>query len=276
MRDELPVEGADERSRRLESDAAAVQIMTVHVSKGLEFPVVYVPFAWDRWVPDTPAVLRLHDDGGRRVLDVGGPGEGALAALRTRVEKNPQDGEALAGLGAAYLQRVRETSDFSYLPRAETLLHRALAVDSQDPIALLSLSSLAGTRHRFGEALALGRRARAAAPGSARTEGAIADALSELGRYDASFAAVQRMVDLRDWLHTHADDARAYAEAKQHAAQRVSEAVAADSGVDGRRLYNQLKEPVLHWLQRILGDMCDAQVSSTKLAATGSSSRTSA
>ena len=27
--------------------------MTVHVSKGLEFPVVYVPFAWDRWVPDT-------------------------------------------------------------------------------------------------------------------------------------------------------------------------------------------------------------------------------
>ena len=67
------VEGTDERSRRLESDAAAVQIMTVHVSKGLEFPVVYVPFAWDRWVPDNPAVLRLHDDEGRRVLDVGGP-----------------------------------------------------------------------------------------------------------------------------------------------------------------------------------------------------------
>ena len=39
---------AEDRSRRLESDADAVQIVTVHRSKGLEFPVVYVPFAWDR------------------------------------------------------------------------------------------------------------------------------------------------------------------------------------------------------------------------------------
>ncbi|MGD9526586.1 MAG: UvrD-helicase domain-containing protein, partial [Pseudonocardia sp.] len=35
-----------ERSRRLESDAEAVQIITVHRSKGLEFPVVHLPFAW--------------------------------------------------------------------------------------------------------------------------------------------------------------------------------------------------------------------------------------
>ena len=87
------VEGADERSRRLESDAAAVQIMTVHVSKGLEFPVVYVPFAWDRWIPDTPQVLRLHDDQGRRVLDVGGSGgpgyAGALA--RHLAEESGED-----------------------------------------------------------------------------------------------------------------------------------------------------------------------------------------
>src|SRR3546814_11401046 len=30
-----------ERSRRLDSDAAAVQIMTVWVSKGLQYPIVY-------------------------------------------------------------------------------------------------------------------------------------------------------------------------------------------------------------------------------------------
>ena len=44
-------EGGQERSRRLETDAAAVQVITVHTSKGLEFPVVLVPFAWDRWDP---------------------------------------------------------------------------------------------------------------------------------------------------------------------------------------------------------------------------------
>ena len=48
-REEAAREGGQERSRRLETDAAAVQVITVHTSKGLEFPVVLVPFAWDRW-----------------------------------------------------------------------------------------------------------------------------------------------------------------------------------------------------------------------------------
>ncbi len=63
---------AEERSRRLESDAAAVQVVTIHGSKGLEFPVVYVPYAWDRFVPRDPDPLRLHDDQGQRLVDVGG------------------------------------------------------------------------------------------------------------------------------------------------------------------------------------------------------------
>ena len=64
-----------ERSRRLESDADAVQIVTVHRSKGLEFPVVYLPFAWDRWVNDKPTTLLYHetvDDRPVRKLDIGG------------------------------------------------------------------------------------------------------------------------------------------------------------------------------------------------------------
>jgi exodeoxyribonuclease V beta subunit len=64
---------SEERSRRLESDAEAVQVITVHRSKGLEFPVVYVPFLWDKYVRTSPDPLHLHDPSGARVLDVGGP-----------------------------------------------------------------------------------------------------------------------------------------------------------------------------------------------------------
>ena len=64
----------EERSRRLESDAKAVQVLTVHRSKGLQFPVVYAPYLWSRWVPTDPDPLKLHDDTGARVLDVGSRG----------------------------------------------------------------------------------------------------------------------------------------------------------------------------------------------------------
>ncbi|PFG41812.1 exodeoxyribonuclease V beta subunit [Isoptericola jiangsuensis] len=90
---EAKVDFDEERSRRLETDAAAVQVVTVHASKGLEFGVVYVPYAWDRWEPTTPDVLRFHDDHGQRTLHVGGPASpGYDAALdRSRAEEAGED-----------------------------------------------------------------------------------------------------------------------------------------------------------------------------------------
>jgi len=40
---------------RLESDRGLVQIITMHASKGLEYPVVYVPFPWTARKSDVPA-----------------------------------------------------------------------------------------------------------------------------------------------------------------------------------------------------------------------------
>lgn len=61
----------DERIVRLESDAGLVQVITVHKSKGLEYPVVLLPFAASCSRDDStaPLLARLHEDG-RRSLDM--------------------------------------------------------------------------------------------------------------------------------------------------------------------------------------------------------------
>ncbi len=40
-------QASEERQLRLESDADAVKVITIHMSKGLEFPIVFCPFNWD-------------------------------------------------------------------------------------------------------------------------------------------------------------------------------------------------------------------------------------
>ena len=67
------LEVASERTRRLDSDAAAVQLVTIHGSKGLQYPVVYLPTLWNRYTGRDPAIPLFHDDEGRRCRDVGGP-----------------------------------------------------------------------------------------------------------------------------------------------------------------------------------------------------------
>ena len=66
--------GNEERSRRLESDAEAVQVLTIHRSKGLEFPIVYYPYLWEpSWISDDdPPIFHDPDAGHERTIDVGG------------------------------------------------------------------------------------------------------------------------------------------------------------------------------------------------------------
>jgi tetratricopeptide (TPR) repeat protein len=128
----------------------------------------------------------------------------AVRDLEAAVRARPRDADALVQLGFAYQLRWRETGDASYLPLSETALERALRVRPGDANAVLGLGSLALIRHEFRLALVYGRRAQRLLVGSARPYGVIGDALVELGRYRAAFAAFERMVSLRPSLASYA------------------------------------------------------------------------
>ena len=66
-------EADEERSRRLESDDEAVQVLTIHRSKGLEFPIVYYPYLWEPGYIPRSGPVAYHDTaaGNARRVDVG-------------------------------------------------------------------------------------------------------------------------------------------------------------------------------------------------------------
>ena len=103
--DEAGQDYAEERSRRLETDAAAVQVITVHASKGLQFPVVLVPFLWDKYTPPSPATIG-YDRDDVRLLHVGGKGSPGYDEARA-AGAAADDGE---GLRLAYVALTRATS----------------------------------------------------------------------------------------------------------------------------------------------------------------------
>lgn len=85
-RDAASAESAGDRQRRLDTDAAAVQIITIHSSKGLQYPIVMLPHAFDRWIQDTRREVAVrHHVAGDRMLEIGAPLD-RDAVIRSRAE----------------------------------------------------------------------------------------------------------------------------------------------------------------------------------------------
>jgi exodeoxyribonuclease V beta subunit len=70
LRERMGATRKEERARRLDSDADAVHLATIHASKGLQYPIVMLPFVCDRWLP-RPDVLHFHRADRTRCLDIG-------------------------------------------------------------------------------------------------------------------------------------------------------------------------------------------------------------
>jgi tetratricopeptide (TPR) repeat protein len=149
------------------------------------------------------AVAQPTSNGGQTAFSAGGT-PALVARLQTTLRVNPNDIASLDSLGLAYQQRARETGDPTYYTKSGEALHRALALAPNDLLATSGLGSLALSRHRFDEALVLGRRAHAISPTTARNYGVIGDALAELGRYPAAFRTFDTMANIQPGLSSYA------------------------------------------------------------------------
>ena len=85
-----PESGDEGTQLRLESDEHLVKIVTIHRSKGLEFPVVFCPFAWDgSRKPRTAKTAEYHEhDGSVAVVDLN---PSADAVAREWIEKQADE-----------------------------------------------------------------------------------------------------------------------------------------------------------------------------------------
>ena len=83
-------EGGDERVLRLESDAELVKVVTVHKSKGLEYPLVYLPFAVTARKTDkrNRTFFEYVEDDGERRIDFSLSQEALEAVDRARLEED--------------------------------------------------------------------------------------------------------------------------------------------------------------------------------------------
>ena len=104
--------GGDAAQLRLESDAGLVQVVTIHKSKGLEYPLVFLPFACAyRAVKATDMPLKWHDANGNLHVTLGDD-ENAL-----RIAERERLGEDLRKLYVA-LTRARYATWIGFAPIA--------------------------------------------------------------------------------------------------------------------------------------------------------------
>lgn len=126
-----------ETSRRLETDADAVQISTIHRAKGLQFPVVYAPDLWSGFFHFRGLPAEYADAEGRHLQILDSP------IMRARIESLTEQAAAGEDLRLAYVALTRAESQLivhwaasgtpDRINSSRGALHRILQADATSP-----------------------------------------------------------------------------------------------------------------------------------------------
>lgn len=116
---------------------------------------------------------------------------------------SPNDLKLQSGLISAYLQKVRETSDFDYLTRASKMVDRILEKDSGSFEALRFENEIDLQKHDFKAVAERAQDMVKFEPSDAGSWGNLGDALMELGEYQRAGDAYLKMFSLRPGLSSY-------------------------------------------------------------------------
>jgi tetratricopeptide (TPR) repeat protein len=119
-----------------------------------------------------------------------------IKTLQSRVRRYPEDYAGYAGLGAAYLQKGRETGDAADFELAKGALEKSLDLLSDDPAAAFAMTQMAVVcmaEHRFDDALAWAQKALALGSGDPSPWAIAGDALADMGDYAGASQAYSKL-----------------------------------------------------------------------------------
>ncbi|HMD48689.1 MAG TPA: tetratricopeptide repeat protein, partial [Bryobacteraceae bacterium] len=119
-----------------------------------------------------------------------------IAFYEKLLEKSPTDPAVQARLAGAFIQKLRETTDFAYLNRASALVDKILAVNPKNYDAIRLEIEIETHRHNFPKAAELARGLADLNPSDPASLGLLGDSLMELGQYDAAGEVYRRMLEL--------------------------------------------------------------------------------
>ena len=119
------------------------------------------------------------------------------------VKSQPGDLHFQVLLASAYIQKTRETTDYSYLERAASILDNVISADNKHYEARRLLIETQLERHLFAKAAESSRRLIQMDGADPWNWGTLGDALTEMGEYNEAAEAYQKMVALRPDLASY-------------------------------------------------------------------------
>ena len=126
-----------------------------------------------------------------------------IAMYSLMAKTRPGDPHYQVLLAGAYVQKTRETTDYSYLDRAAAILGGVLSDDRTNYEAQRLQLEIQLERHQFEQAAESSRRLIRIAPDDPWNWGTLGDAFTEIGDYNAAAEAYQKMVALRPDLASY-------------------------------------------------------------------------